>query len=63
MKTYVFTQLFIFYIPGRPAVNPKKDICGYMVMCPSSLHHMVNPFYECDEERVSIAGNFGVMYE
>jgi len=39
----------------------EKDICGYMVMFPSSLHHMVNPFYECDEERISISGNINLM--
>ena len=41
--------------------NMEKDICGYMVMFPSSLHHMVNPFYECDEERISISGNINLM--
>ena len=41
--------------------NMEKDICGYMVMFPSALHHMVNPFYECDEERISISGNIGLM--
>ena len=41
--------------------NMEKDMCGYMVMFPSSLHHMVNPFYECDEERISISGNIGLM--
>ena len=30
-------------------------------MFPSALHHMVNPFYECDEERISISGNIGLM--
>ena len=43
------------------AYNMEKDICGYMVMFPSALHHMVNPFYECDEERISISGNIGLM--
>ena len=41
--------------------NMEKDICGYMVMFPSSSHHMVNPFYECDEERISISGNINLM--
>ena len=38
-------------------------MCGYMVMFPSSLYHMVNPFYECDEERISISGNINLMKE
>ena len=39
----------------------EKDMCGYMVLFPSSLHHMVYPFYECDEERISISGNINLM--
>ncbi len=30
---------------------------GTMVMFPATLWHQVYPFYECDEERVSISGN------
>lgn len=30
---------------------------GSMVLFPSELRHCVYPFYECDEERVSISGN------
>ena len=28
-----------------------------MVLFPSQLRHQVYPFYNCDEERVSISGN------
>jgi len=30
---------------------------GWILVFPSQLRHMVYPFYECDEERVSISGN------
>ena len=36
-------------------MNP--DMEGTMVFFPASLPHSVNPFYECDEQRISIAGN------
>ncbi len=37
------------------AMNPDKE--GTMVFFPARLNHSVNPFYECDEQRISIAGN------
>ena len=30
---------------------------GTMVLFPSKLPHQVYPFYECDEERISVSGN------
>ena len=35
----------------------EKDVVGTMVFFPSQLHHQVFPFFENDEERVSISGN------
>ena len=35
----------------------EKDVIGTMVFFPSQLHHQVFPFFENDEERVSISGN------
>ena len=34
-----------------------KDIEGWMVFFPAQLNHIVYPFYDCDEQRVSISGN------
>ena len=39
----------------------EKNIEGYMVMFPSKLQHVVWPFYECKEERISISGNVNVI--
>ena len=36
-------------------MNP--DMEGTMVFFPASLQHGVHPFYNCDEQRISIAGN------
>lgn len=36
-------------------MNP--DMEGTMVFFPAKMQHCVNPFYECDEQRISIAGN------
>ena len=30
---------------------------GYMLFFPSKLNHMVYPFYNCDEERITVSGN------
>ena len=30
---------------------------GKMLFFPSEMHHEVYPFYECDEQRVTISGN------
>ena len=45
------------------AIPMEKEFSGNMVIFPSRMKHQVYPFYECDEDRVSIAGNFGVIYE
>ena len=31
-----------------------------MVLFPAELIHTVYPFYNCDEDRISIAGNIGL---
>ena len=34
-----------------------KEMEGHMLFFPSKLTHSVYPFYNCDEERISISGN------
>ncbi len=34
-----------------------KQLEGWMVFFPADLNHCVYPFYDCDEQRVSISGN------
>ena len=38
-------------------IEVDKSWEGTMIMFPSSLHHMVHPFYTSDEYRISISGN------
>ena len=40
------------------ALSP--DMEGTMVFFPAKLQHCVHPFYECDEQRISIAGNIAL---
>ena len=40
----------------------EKNISGYLVMFPSSLHHQVCPYYESDDTRISISGNLALQY-
>ena len=37
--------------------NMGEYVEGRMILFPSDLRHCVYPFYDCDEERVSISGN------
>ena len=39
-------------------MNPKME--GTMLFFPSKLSHCVYPFYNCDEDRISISGNIGL---
>ncbi len=39
-------------------MNP--DMEGTMVFFPAKMQHGVHPFYECDEQRISIAGNISL---
>tara|TARA_B100000963_G_C22401123_1_gene568905 strand:+ start:96 stop:752 length:657 start_codon:yes stop_codon:yes gene_type:complete len=39
----------------------RKNIEGYLVFFPARLHHQVSPFFECDEERVTISGNITIV--
>tara|TARA_Y100001963_G_scaffold123627_1_gene173785 strand:+ start:507 stop:1340 length:834 start_codon:yes stop_codon:yes gene_type:complete len=34
---------------------------GMMLFFPSELHHQVFPFYECDDDRISISGNIAFV--
>ena len=50
-------------ILGQPmsyVYHMDKSVEGKMVFFPSSLRHCVYPFFECDETRVSIAGNISL---
>lgn len=37
-----------------------KDYEGVMLFFPSKLRHQVYPFYNCDEDRISLSGNINI---
>ena len=39
-------------------MSPKME--GTMLFFPSKLNHLVYPFYNCEEDRISISGNIGL---
>ena len=56
-------QFQIFDILGKQFSLPYKlgkEFEGKMLLFPSQLRHLVNPFYETDEDRVSISGNISL---
>jgi len=42
-------------------LSPEDE--GRMLFFPATLQHMVYPFYECEEERVTISGNIDFEHE
>ena len=54
-----FEFLFIDSIgtPSTYTYRLGKGFEGTMLFFPSNLQHQVHPFYDCDEERISISGN------
>jgi hypothetical protein len=52
---FVCTDFMGRIVQNRIEVD--KSYEGCIIMFPSSLHHMVHPFYTSDDYRISIAGN------
>jgi len=44
--------------PFKYEMNPERE--GMMLFFPSQLKHCVYPFYNCDEDRISISGNIAL---
>ena len=61
ISNFSFTYVDILGKMKSFAYNMEKEAEGYMVLFPSSLHHLVNPFYNNDGERISISGNISVV--
>ena len=39
-----------------------KEHEGTIVFFPSKLMHYVQPFYNCEEDRISVSGNIGLLF-
>ena len=60
ISTFQFVYSNIF---GESCMFPyelSSEFEGTMLFFPSQLHHEVYPFYDCDEERISVSGNIGL---
>tara|TARA_B100000214_G_scaffold201468_1_gene145960 strand:+ start:689 stop:1351 length:663 start_codon:yes stop_codon:yes gene_type:complete len=42
---------------GEYPIFLDKDMQGTMIVFPSTLRHQVYPYYNCDDERITISGN------
>ena len=50
---------FLGHMHGQTyEMSPKME--GTMLFFPSKLNHLVYPFYNCEEDRISISGNIGL---
>ena len=54
---FKFTYLDMFGSVSEYHYKMHKESEGRMLFFPAQLKHSVNPFYNCDEERISISGN------
>lgn len=56
-SSFEFTYLDLVGRQGGYRYPLSADYEGMMLFFPSTLFHQVYPFYNCEEERISIAGN------
>ena len=53
---FVFAYSNILGETGEYPIFLDKDIQGTMIVFPSTLRHQVYPYYNCDDERITISG-------
>tara|TARA_B100000965_G_scaffold140551_1_gene117039 strand:+ start:180 stop:893 length:714 start_codon:yes stop_codon:yes gene_type:complete len=56
-SAFQFLYTNIIGIPCRATYELGKGFEGRILFFPSNLQHVVWPFYNCDEDRISISGN------
>ena len=56
-NTFCFQHLNMLGQQSTTMYPMNKELEGWMVFFPSQLNHFVYPYYDCDEQRVSISGN------
>ena len=60
ISNFGFTYQDILGTTKNYYYNMEKDIEGYLVLFPSKLLHLVNPFFNCEDERITISRNIGL---
>ena len=54
---FVFAYSNILGETGEYPIFLDKDMQGNLIVFPSTLRHQVYPYYNCDDERITISGN------
>ena len=57
VSNFEFSYANILGIPSSMFIRMSPEKEGTMMFFPSDLRHQVYPFYDCDEDRISISGN------
>ena len=60
---FYFDYINIMREPTSTIFSMSPEMEGTMLLFPAKLRHGVNPFYECDEKRVSISGNLDFVFQ
>ena len=61
--SFYFDHLTMFGKPTTTLYPLDETMEGKMLFIPANLRHGVQPFYECDEKRVSISGNLDFLFQ
>ena len=56
--SFVYSNILGEIAFHRYELSPEDE--GTLLFFPSNLNHQVYPFYDCDEDRISISGNIGL---
>ena len=62
-NVFSFHYFDMFGYPASAAYGLDKSREGNMLFFPAKLHHSVNPFFDNDGIRISIAGNVAVRVD
>ncbi len=62
-STFMFQYLDIFGSPQYMRYELSPDYENMLLFFPSCLQHCVFPYYNCDEERISISGNIWLKHK
>ena len=58
--SFVYTNILGEIKSERIPLSKKYE--GLMVFFPSTFMHQVQPFYNCEEDRISVSGNIALLY-
>ena len=56
-SSFVFNTLDIFGVQRQSIYQLSPDYEGTLLFFPSQLNHMVYPYYNCEEQRITVSGN------